>query len=443
MNVAVVGTGYVGLVTGTCLAEKGNEVVCIDNNPDKVNQMQLGEIPIYEPDLENIFQRNIKEKRLTFTSDLAQGIVDADVIFLALPTPEAEDGSADLSYVLGVAKELGPLLTKYTVIVDKSTVPVGTARKVRGEIEANAKPDTEFDVVSNPEFLKEGQAVADFMKPDRIVVGTSSERAWQRMRKLYKPFVLRDESKLIKMSEESAELTKYAANAMLAAKITFMNSMANLCELAGADVREVQRGIGSDERIGDKFLHAGPGYGGSCFPKDVQALQKTAKELGYDFSMLDAIHETNMRQKLHLVEMIEDHFDGDIEGKIFAMWGLAFKANTDDIRESAALDMIHALTEKGGRVRAFDPQAMDNVRKQEVGNKSLEFTDDQYQALEGADALVLVTDWDEFQAPNFTKIKKLLKQPLIFDGRSLFDLEEMTQLSIQYASIGRLAVNIS
>lgn len=437
MKVSVIGTGYVGLVTGTCLAEKGNDVVCVDNNPDKIAQMKAGKVPIYEPDLDVLFKRNIKEGRLTFTMDLAEGIKDAEVIFLALPTPESEDGSADLSYVLGVAEELGPLLDNYTVVVDKSTVPVGTAEKVKAKIAGNVKPGVEFDVVSNPEFLKEGAAVEDFMRPDRIVVGTSSDKAWNTMSRLYKSFVRKDESRLLRVREESAEIIKYAANAMLAARITFMNSIANICELAGADVREVQRGVGTDARIGQSFLHAGPGYGGSCFPKDVQALAKTADELGYDFEMLEAIHKTNQQQKTHIVKLIKNKLGSNLKGKTFAIWGLAFKANTDDIRESAALDIITELDKAGAKVQAFDPQAMDNVKRQFKGSAKIKFAKDEYEVLKDADALVLVTDWGEFQNPNFTKVKSAMKQSLIFDARILFDPADMKEQNIDYVSIGR------
>ena len=441
MKVTVVGTGYVGLVTGTCLAAEGNDVVCVDIDPAKVAVLKKGQTPIYEPGLESLLQQNIAEKRIKFTTSLAEGVKDAEVIFLALPTPESEDGSADLSYVLKVAEQLGPMIKHYTVVVDKSTVPVGTSQLVTETIKKAAGRKIDFDVVSNPEFLKEGQAVNDFMRPDRIVIGTSSDKAWKVMHRLYKPFVLRDESKIIRMSEASAEITKYAANAMLAARISFMNAIANVCELAGANVREVQKGVGSDTRIGPSFLHAGPGYGGSCFPKDVQALLKTATDLGYDFSLLNAIHDTNKRQKRRLFEHVRNHYDGQLKGKKFALWGLAFKAETDDVRESPALDVIELLTAAGAEVVAFDPQAIANVKRLHGKNKQLSFAEDEYSVLNGADALLLITDWGEFQSPNFDRIKKALKRPVIFDGRSLYDLDFMQEQGFHYVSIGRPVIH--
>src|SRR3989344_1349343 len=438
MKIAVVGTGYVGLVTGTCLAEAGNDVVCVDIDRAKVARMRAGKVPIYEPGLKELFDRNIQDGRLSFTTNLKKGIDKAEVIFLALPTPPGIDGSADLSYILGVAKTISAMIKDYTVIIDKSTVPVGTAAVVREHITKNAKAD--FDVVSNPEFLREGRAVRDFQNPDRVIIGTSSDRAWKVMHRLYKPFVLRDDSIIIRMSEESAELTKYAANAMLANRISFMNGMANLCELSGADVREVQKGLGGDPRIGKEFLHAGPGYGGSCFPKDVQALAGTAVELGYDFPLLDAIHQINERQKSRLFEMVRSYYAGKLKGKTLALWGLAFKPKTDDIREAPALNLIDALPSAGAKVIAFDPEAVANVKKHFGRKKLLSFAKDEHAALSGADALIIITEWDEFKTLDFSKVKKLLKEPVIFDGRSLYELDEMQEQGFYYASIGRRVV---
>lgn len=432
MKIAVVGTGYVGLVTGTCFAETGNKVICIDIDQNKVGKLSNGEITIYEPGLEKIFLRNLKENRLKFTTDLATGVKDAEIIFLALPTPPGEGGAADLRYVLGVATELGKLLTDYKVIVDKSTVPVGTAEKVQAAIAANYKG--EFDVVSNPEFLREGVAVDDFMKPDRVVVGTRSERARKVMSDLYAPFV-RQGNPVIFMDEKSAELTKYAANSFLATKISFMNEIAQLCERLGADVDMVRRGIGSDERIGKRFLFPGIGYGGSCFPKDVQALVMSAEEVNYDFKILKAVESVNDLQKLNLVPKIKAYFNGDLTGKHFALWGLAFKPNTDDIREAPALYLIDALLEAGATVTAFDPEAMGNVRKL-VGDK-IRYAESQYAALSGADALLIATEWSEFRTPDFEMINSSLKNKVIFDGRNLFDVKYISDLGYHYESIGR------
>ncbi|RTL59965.1 MAG: UDP-glucose/GDP-mannose dehydrogenase family protein [Sphingobacteriales bacterium] len=434
MKIAVVGTGYVGLVTGTCFAETGNTVTCVDIDERKVNKLKNGEITIYEPGLEKLFLRNLKEGRLKFTTDLAEGIKDAVIIFLALPTPPGEDGSADLKYILGVADDLGKILTDYKVIVDKSTVPVGTADKVRATVAKNYKG--EFDVVSNPEFLREGVAVDDFMKPDRVVIGTSSERAKKVMGDLYAPFV-RQGNPIIYMDEKSAELTKYAANSFLATKITFMNEVAKLCELLGADVDMVRRGIGSDERIGKRFLFPGIGYGGSCFPKDVQALVKSSTDVGYDFKILNAVMEVNEKQKLHLVPKIKEYF-GDIKGKHFALWGLAFKPNTDDIREAPALYIIDALLAEGATITAFDPEAMKNV-KEVVGDK-ITYAEGQYDALEQADALIIATEWSEFRTPEFEKIISLLKNKVMFDGRNLFDLNQMKDMGFHYVSVGRKTI---
>lgn len=432
MKIAVVGTGYVGLVTGTCFAETGNKVTCIDIDQSKVERLAKGEITIYEPGLEKIFLRNLKEGRLKFTTALQEGIQDAEIIFLALPTPPGADGAADLKYVLGVADQLGKILTGYKVIVDKSTVPVGTADKVKLAIAANYSG--EFDVVSNPEFLREGVAVDDFMKPDRVVVGTDSERARKIMGDLFAPFV-RQGNPIIFMDERSAELTKYAANAFLATKISFMNEIAQLCERMGADVDMVRRGIGSDDRIGKRFLFPGIGYGGSCFPKDVQALVHSSQEIGYDFKILKAVEAVNAAQKLHLVQKIVNHFGDDLTGKHFAMWGLAFKPNTDDIREAPALEMIEALLKKGATVTAFDPEAMPNV-KNLLGDQ-IQYAESQYEALDQADALIIATEWSEFRTPDFEAIETRLKQKAIFDGRNLFDVKQITDLGYYYESIGR------
>lgn len=436
MKIAVVGTGYVGLVSGTCFAETGNQVICVDIDQKKVEKLSSGKITIYEPGLEKIFIRNTKEGRLTFTTSLEDAIRDAAVIMLALPTPPGEDGSADLKYILGVADQLGKILKEYKVIVDKSTVPVGTAEKVKAAIAKNAT--VEFDVVSNPEFLREGVAVDDFMKPDRVVIGTTSERAKKVMNDLYAPFV-RQGNPLIFMDEKSAELTKYAANSFLATKITFMNEIASLCELLGADVDMVRRGMGSDERIGKRFLFPGIGYGGSCFPKDVQALGKSAQEVNYNFEILGAVMDVNEKQKLHLIPSIKAYFDGNLKGKKFALWGLAFKPNTDDIREAPALYMINALLAEGASVVAYDPEAMNNVK--EIMGDKIRFTETQNEALAGADALIIATEWSEFRTPDFEKISTLLKNKAIFDGRNLFDLVHMEDMGYHYVSIGRRVIN--
>jgi UDPglucose 6-dehydrogenase len=435
MKITVVGTGYVGLVTGTCLAETGNEVLCVDIDQAKVDMMQAGKVPIYEPHLDVLFERNIKAGRLTFTTDLHQGLDHGEIIFLALPTPEDEDGSADLSYVLGVADKIGRYITSYKVIVDKSTVPVGTAEKVTQVISANAKYD--FDVVSNPEFLREGFAVDDFLKPERIVVGSSSERATALMQKLYAPFV-RSGNPVIVMDEKSAELTKYAANSFLAAKITFMNEVANYCEMVGADVDKVRVGMGTDSRIGKRFLFPGIGYGGSCFPKDVKALQKAGRDAGYEFKILDAVIGVNQGQKTIQIPKILAHFGQDLKGKKIAIWGLAFKPETDDIREAPAIDVIHALLDHGATVEAFDPEAMDNIRKR-FGER-ISFGGHMYAPLQDADALVICTEWSIFRSPNFEKVKDLLKQPVIFDGRNLYNTQDMEREGFSYTSIGRNTV---
>ena len=435
-KIAVVGTGYVGLVTGTCFAETGNHVICVDIDANKVERMRNGEIPIYEPHLDVLFERNIKANRLSFTTNLEEGIKDAEIIFLALPTPPGEDGSADLRYILGVADDLGKILTDYKVIVDKSTVPVGTAQKVHAAIAQNARVD--FDVVSNPEFLREGFAVDDFMKPDRVVIGTSSERAEKMMEQLYKPFV-RQGNPIIFMDEKSAELTKYAANSFLATKITFMNEIANFCELVGADVDKVRIGIGSDDRIGKRFLFPGIGYGGSCFPKDVQALVNSGNENGFSFEILKAVMNVNEQQKTVLFPKILNFFRGDLKGKKIALWGLAFKPDTDDIREAPALYMIDALVNAGASVCAYDPEAMKNVEGL-IGDK-ISYADSEYKALENADALLICTEWGVFRNPDFDQIGTLLKDKVIFDGRNLFEVQEMNEKGFYYSSIGRTTID--
>ncbi len=438
MNISIIGSGYVGLVTGTCLAETGNNVICVDIDKEKVQKMQNGIVPIYEPHLDVLFERNIREGRLTFTTDLASAVKQAKIIFLALPTPPDEDGSADLSYVLGVADQLGKIMDEYKVIVDKSTVPVGTADKVTAAIKKNAK--VEFDVVSNPEFLREGFAVDDFMKPDRVVVGTSSERAKKLMEELYRPYV-RQGNPIIFMDERSAELTKYAANAFLATKITFMNEVANFCEKVGANVDMVRIGIGSDSRIGKRFLFPGIGYGGSCFPKDVQALAKSGKDYGYTFKILDSVMEVNEQQKTVIIPKIKQIFgtNGSLKGRKFALWGLAFKPDTDDIREAPALYIIEELVKMGIQVTAFDPEAMTNVKKK-IGDK-IQYAEDRYSALKDADALIIATEWSEFRSPDFEKMASLMKQKVIFDGRNLFEPADMKAKGFNYKSIGREMAN--
>ncbi|HRD42585.1 MAG TPA: UDP-glucose/GDP-mannose dehydrogenase family protein [Ferruginibacter sp.] len=439
MKIAVVGTGYVGLVTGTCFSETGNNVTCVDIDKSKVDKLNAGKITIYEPGLEKIFLRNQKEGRLHFTTSLADAVKEARIVFLALPTPPGENGSADLKYILGVAADLGKLLTAndYKVIVDKSTVPVGTAEKVKTAILNNGAPEFSFDVVSNPEFLREGVAVDDFMKPDRVVIGTTSERATKLMNDLYAPFV-RQGNPIIFMDEKSAELTKYAANSFLAVKISFMNEIAQLCERLDADVDMVRRGIGSDSRIGKRFLFPGIGYGGSCFPKDVQALVMSSDEVKYDFKILNAVMDVNVAQKLHLLPKIKAYFGGNLKGKKIALWGLAFKPNTDDIREAPALNIIDVLVDEGAVVTAFDPEAMENV-KQLIRDK-INYSENQYDALKGADALVIATEWNEFRTPDFDQVLALLKNKVIFDGRNLFELEQMKDLGFHYESVGRAKV---
>ncbi len=432
MKIAVVGTGYVGLVTGTCFAETGNQVCCVDIDERKVEKLRKGKLTIYEPGLDVLFERNTKEGRLRFTTNLAEGIKDAQVIFLALPTPPGEDGSADLKYILGVASDLGPILENYTVIIDKSTVPVGTAEKVHARIAANAK--VEFDVVSNPEFLREGVAVEDFMKPDRVVIGTKSEKAKKVMEKLYAPLV-RQGNPIIFMDERSAEMTKYASNAFLAMKIIFMNEIANLCEKAGANVDDIRKGIGTDTRIGKRFLFAGIGYGGSCFPKDVQALEKTAIEHNYDFKILKSVMKVNEKQKTKMMPYVKEHFGGDLKGKTIALWGLAFKPHTDDIREAPALYNIKELRKAGAKVVVYDPEAMENIRG--VVGKKVKYAKNPYEALEGADALMIMTEWPEFRTPDFEQMEANLKNKVIFDGRNLYELKDMRELGYTYFSVGR------
>ena len=432
MKITVIGTGYVGLVTGTCLAETGNEVLCVDIDKEKVEKMRRGEVPIYEPHLEVIFERNISAERLKFTTNLHEGIDHAEILFLALPTPEGEDGSADLSYVLDVAEKTGKHLTSYKVIVDKSTVPVGTSEKVKKTIAEHAK--TDFDVVSNPEFLREGFAVDDFLKPERIIIGSESERATKLMKKLYKPFV-RSGNPIIVMDKKSAELTKYAANSFLATKITFMNEIANYCELVGADVDKVRLGMGSDSRIGKRFLFPGIGYGGSCFPKDVKALHKSGRDEDFDFKILRSVIEVNDAQKIKMLPKIQKYFNGNLNGKTIAVWGLSFKPETDDIREAPALYMIDELLKKGANLQVFDPEAMPNV-KNKYGEK-LTYAENMYQAVKNTDALLICTECSIFRTPDYSKLKENLKNSVIFDGRNLYDTHEMSAEGFDYISVGR------
>jgi UDPglucose 6-dehydrogenase len=435
MNIAVVGTGYVGLVTGTCFAEMGNHVTCVDIDANKVDKMRNGVIPIYEPHLDVLFERNIKQGRLQFTTNLEEAIQDAAIIFLALPTPPGEDGSADLSYVLGVAGQLGRMIRDYKIVINKSTVPVGTAEKVR---EAIAKTCTvHFDVISNPEFLREGFAVDDFMKPDRVVIGTRSEKAKKIMSDLYAPFV-RQGNPIYFMDERSAELTKYAANAFLATKITFMNEVANLCEKVGANVDAIRIGIGSDSRIGKRFLFAGIGYGGSCFPKDVQALYKTSQDYKYDFKILNSVMQVNEKQKTVIVEKLKQHYEGNLAGKKFAVWGLSFKPDTDDIREAPALYIIRDLVAAGAAVSAFDPEAMENVKR--TLGEMIHYANDPYEACQDADALIIATEWSLFRTPEFERLKNIMRSRVIFDGRNLYDLQRMAELGFYYNSMGRETV---
>jgi len=436
MKIAVIGTGYVGLVTGTCLAETGNHVTCVDINTDKIEKMQSGILPIYEPGLELLFHRNISQNRLIFTTDLSSAIKEAQIIFMALPTPPGGDGAADLSFILGAAKDIAALITDYKVIVNKSTVPVGTADKVKAIFEQYST--IEVDVVSNPEFLREGVAVEDFMKPDRVVLGTTSEKATKIMSDLYSPYV-RQGNPILFMDEKSSELTKYAANSFLATKITFMNEIANLCELVGADVDSVRRGIGADERIGKRFLFPGIGYGGSCFPKDVQALVKASDDYAYDFKILKSVIEVNDSQKTVLVDKVLKYYGDDVNGKHFALWGLAFKPETDDIREAPSLYIIKALLSKGATITVFDPEGSENT-KAFFGDK-ISYATNQYQAIKGADALLIATEWSVFRNPDFDQMSILMNERVIFDGRNLFNLEKMIDLGYYYNSIGRKLVS--
>ena len=444
MNICIVGTGYVGLVAAACLSEMGNDVTCIDINPDVVDLLNSGKIHIFEPGLEPLVSRNATEGRLKFSADLAEGMKDALFVFSCVGTPSRPDGSCNLSYVDEVAAQIGQIIEDYKIIINKSTVPVGTADRVKEIIEAKLKErgkHVEFDVVSNPEFLKEGDAVNDFMKPDRVIVGTDNVRTAKLLETLYAPFA-RSRDKMIVMGVRSAEMTKYAANCMLATKISFMNEVANMCETVGADVREVRAGIGSDRRIGYHFIYPGVGYGGSCFPKDVRALIDTAKAYGCMSSLVEAVDSVNNRQKRMLADKIIRFFEeqGGVAGKTLALWGLAFKANTDDIRESAALDVIQVLTDAGMTVKAYDPVAGDNAARKLEGNDRVAVSDSQYGPVEGADALAVITDWNQFRNPDFTRIKKMLKTPVVFDGRNLYSRSFMKDMGFSYISIGRQPV---
>jgi len=442
MNICVIGTGYVGLVAGTCFAETGNDVICVDNDQEKISRLQRGEIPIYEPGLETLVEHNTKEGRLTFTTDLKTGVQRSEIIFIAVGTPQDEDGSADLKHVLEVAQNIGKAMNGFKIVIDKSTVPVGTADKVRAVIAQNTKH--EFSVVSNPEFMKEGAAVTDFLKPDRVVIGADSPQAAEIMGQLYAPFV-RTENPIIFMDIRSAEMTKYAANAMLAAKISFMNEIANLCDAVGADVNAVRKGIGSDRRIGQQFLFPGVGYGGSCFPKDVKALVKIGEQFETDMHMLRSVDEVNENQKYILVEKIKAHYKSRLAGKTFAVWGLSFKPQTDDMREAPAKIIIQALVADGAKVRAFDPAAMEEAAKAHNLKDDIEagrvvLCETNYEALHGADALIVVTEWNEFRLPNFERLKSQLTEPLIFDGRNIYNPKQLRELGFTYYSIGRDSV---
>ncbi len=436
MNISMIGTGYVGLVSGTCFAETGNHVLCVDINEEKVQMLQSGQLPIYEPELEHIFERNTKAGRLHFTTDLQKAVAHADIIFLALPTPPGEDGSADLSYILGVARDLSKMITNYKVIVDKSTVPVGTAERVHAALAEHLDPQL-FDVVSNPEFLREGVAVEDFMKPDRVVVGTTSPKAQALMKQLYEPFV-RQGNPIYFMDERSAEMTKYAANSYLATRISFMNEIANLCERVGANVDDVRLGIGSDLRIGKRFLFPGIGYGGSCFPKDVQALAKTAEEYDYDFKILKSVMQVNTLQKQIMVEKLQNYYNNELAGKLFAIWGLSFKPNTDDIREAPSLHIINGLLALGATVCCYDPEAMDHIKK--IFGNSIQYAENPYDALTDADALLILTEWNLFRTPDFQKLCNHLKSKTIFDGRNIYSMEQMNELGFYYESVGRKTI---
>ncbi len=443
MKIGVIGTGYVGLVSGTCFADSGNDVVCVDIDESKVERMRNGEVPIYEPGLNRVFDRAIREKRLNFTTSLEEAFQACEILFLCLPTPPGADGQADLSFVLDVAGDLGDLFNKYPgyrVVVNKSTVPVGTADKVRERIAD--KTDADFDVVSNPEFLREGAAVEDFMYPERVVVGTRSEKAAEKMTTLYEPFV-RSGNPIIVMDERSSELTKYAANAMLATKITFMNEIANICERVGANVDNVRRGIGTDSRIGKRFLFAGIGYGGSCFPKDVQAIHHTAGEHGYDFRILDSVMKVNETQKVSIVEKMKEYYSGELKGKTIGVWGLSFKPETDDIREAPSLYITDALGKMDVQMKAYDPEAVETFKNAatEDALDHIEFVEDRDSVLDGVDALVICTEWNEFRRPELDNFKKMMKKPVIFDGRNLYDLERAKEAGLTYISVGRPSVN--
>lgn len=431
MKLCVIGTGYVGLVDGTCFAETGNDVVCVDTNQTKIDALLAGQIPIYEPGLETLVKKNVEKKRLSFSTDVQAAVRNADICFISVGTPSGEDGSADLQYVLAAAKTIGENLNGYKVIVDKSTVPVGTADKVKKVIAAETQQ--EFDVVSNPEFLKEGAAIEDFLKPDRIIIGTDSDRAFKIMEMLYAPFV-RTGAPIIRMSTRSAEMTKYAANAMLATRISFMNDLANLCELVGADIDMVRQGLGSDPRVGKRFLFPGIGYGGSCFPKDVKAIIRTAQENGYTLELLQAVENVNAKQKKALAAKIKKHF-GSLSGRKFAVWGLSFKPQTDDMREAPAIAVINELLKDGARVSAHDPEALKEAKK--IFGARIDYQTDNYAALDKADALLILTEWSEYREPDFARIKSLLKTPVIFDGRNIYDPEQMKEQGFQYYSIGR------
>ncbi len=437
MKISVVGTGYVGLVSGACFAESGINVTCVDVDEKKIEKLNNGIIPIYEPGLEDIYKKNVEKGRLVFTTNLSESIENADALFIAVGTPPDEDGSADLKYVLGVAREIGKHMDHYMVIATKSTVPVGTSKKVKEAIlEELEKRNVKipFDVASNPEFLKEGNAVVDFLKPDRIVIGTESERAQKVMKKLYKPFLLNGHP-IVFMDITSSEMTKYAANSMLATKISFINEIANLCEIVGADVESVRKGIGSDPRIGNKFIYPGTGYGGSCFPKDVQALIRTADENKYSLEILKAVERVNNRQKSVLFDKVNSYFNGNLKGKKFAIWGLSFKPKTDDMREAPSLVIIDKLLSAGATVSGYDPIAMEEGKR--ILGDTIEFAKDEYDAAIDADALLLVTEWPEFRIPNFRVLEKLLKNKVIFDGRNIYDPEELAELDFDYFAIGR------
>ncbi len=441
MKIGVIGTGYVGLVTGTCFAETGNHVICVDNNPQKLAALRNGELPIYEPGLKNIFDRSVREGRLHFTENLREAVDKSDIIFLCLPTPPGANGQADLQFVLNVATEIGKIMTSYKVIVNKSTVPVGTADKVAEQIRQSTF--VEFDVVSNPEFLREGVAVEDFMKPERVVVGTRSERAAKLMQQLYEPFV-RSGNPIIIMDERSSELTKYAANAFLATKITFMNEIANVCELVGADVDNVRRGIGTDSRIGKRFLFPGIGYGGSCFPKDVQALDFTSDEYGYNFKILKSVMSVNETQKVSIVAKIKKYYGNDLSRYTFGIWGLAFKPETDDVREAPSLYVLDELIKAGATIKAYDPEAIETFKIAFGPEKSskIQFVNGSTQAISGADALVICTEWNEFRRPDFDEMKSLMKTQVIFDGRNLYDLDRLEETGFIYFSVGRRNINV-